>query len=54
MSTITFRVYGIPQTKGSTKVFMRPGMRYPIITNDNTKNKSWAFDRSTGTLVPSA
>lgn len=40
--TINFRVFGIPQTKGSTKAFMRPGMRFPVITNDNTKNKSWA------------
>lgn len=39
---ITFRVYGIPQTKGSTKAFMRPGMRYPVVTNDNIKNKSWS------------
>lgn len=39
---ITFRVYGIPQTKGSTKAFMRPGMRFPVVTNDNTKNKNWA------------
>lgn len=39
---ITFRVYGIPQTKGSTKAFMRQGMRYPVVTNDNVKNKSWA------------
>ena len=40
--TITFRVYGIPQTKGSTKSFMRPGMRFPITTNDNPRNKAWA------------
>lgn len=39
---ISFTVLGIPQTKGSTKAFMRPGMRYPVITNDNTKNKAWA------------
>lgn len=39
---ITFRVYGIPQTKGSAKAFMRPGMRFPVVTNDNTKNKGWA------------
>jgi Holliday junction resolvase RusA-like endonuclease len=39
---ITFRIYGIPQTKGSTKSFMRPGMRFPIVTNDNPKNKGWA------------
>lgn len=40
---IRFRVYGIPQTKGSTRAFFRPGMRYPVITNDNPKNKSWAL-----------
>lgn len=39
---IRFRVYGIPQTKGSAKSFMRPGMRFPVVTNDNVKNKSWA------------
>lgn len=39
---ITFRVYGIPQTKGSTKAFFRSGMKYPVITNDNEKNKGWA------------
>ncbi len=39
---ISFCVLGIAQTKGSTKAFMRPGMRYPVITNDNTKNKAWA------------
>lgn len=39
---ISFRVYGIPQTKGSTKAFVRPGMRFPVITNDNEKNKGWA------------
>lgn len=42
MSQVQFRVYGIPQTKGSTKAFMRPGMRFPVVTNDNTKNKAWA------------
>lgn len=42
MTPVQFRVYGIPQTKGSTKAFMRPGMRFPIVTNDNTKNKGWA------------
>lgn len=39
---ISFTVFGIPQTKGSTKAFYRPGMRYPVITNDNPRNKSWA------------
>jgi len=40
--TISFEVFGIPQTKGSTKAFMRPGMRFPVITNDNPKTKLWA------------
>lgn len=39
---IRFRVYGIPQTKGSAKAFYRPGMRFPVVTNDNAKNKNWA------------
>lgn len=40
--TITFQVRGIPQPKGSTKAFMRPGMKYPVVTNDNLKTKPWA------------
>lgn len=39
---LTFRVHGLPQTKGSTKAFYRPGMKYPVITNDNVQNKGWA------------
>lgn len=42
MNVVEFWVYGIPQTKGSAKAFMRPGMRYPVVTNDNAKNKGWA------------
>jgi len=41
-AVIQFRVFGVPQTKGSTKAFMRPGARFPVVTNDNTKNKGWA------------
>lgn len=46
-NTITFTVFGIPQTKGSAKGFAlpdknRPGKYRTIITNDNPKNKSWA------------
>lgn len=43
---MTFRVYGIPQTKGSTKGFAirnkATGKTRVIITNDNLNNKSWA------------
>ncbi len=45
-NTITFTVFGIPQTKGSAKGFVVPGKNggraRAIITNDNTKNKPWA------------
>lgn len=43
---IAFRVYGIPQTKGSAKGFVgrskKTGKLRAFITNDNTKNKGWA------------
>jgi Holliday junction resolvase RusA-like endonuclease len=34
-------VPGKPATKGSAKAFMRPGMKHPVITNDNPRAKSW-------------
>lgn len=40
--TVQFTVFGVPQTKGSTRAFSIPGRRFPIITNDNPKNKPWA------------
>lgn len=40
--TLSFTVHGVPIPKGSTKAFMRPGMRFPIVTADNTKTKPWA------------
>lgn len=39
---IEFEVFGVPIPKGSTKAFMRPGMKYPVVTADNTKSKPWA------------
>lgn len=36
-----FTVYGIPQPKGSTRAFMRKGMRYPVVTSDNPRVKTW-------------
>lgn len=38
---IHFRVYGIPQTKGSMRAFIPPGARFPILTNANKNNKAW-------------
>lgn len=44
MIKVVFQVYGIPQTKGSTRAFIRQKgeKAYPVITNDNPKNKPWA------------
>ena len=40
--TIDFQVFGVPIPKGSMKSFMRPGMRFPIVTHDNLKSRPWA------------
>lgn len=40
---ITFFVPGIPVPKGSAKAFMRKGMRFPVVVQDNAeKQKPWA------------
>src|SRR3990167_1580710 len=39
---ISFFAPGIPQTKGSARAFMPKGARFPVVTNDNPKNASWA------------
>jgi crossover junction endodeoxyribonuclease RusA len=39
---ITFTAYGTPAPKGSTKAFFRPGMRFPVVTEDNTHTRPWA------------
>ena len=39
---IHFRVYGLPQTKGSTKSFFVKKLNRVVTTNDNEKNKNWA------------
>ena len=40
---IEFFVPGIPQTKGSARAFLPKGKGlYPVVTNDNPKNKKWA------------
>lgn len=42
MKRIQFIAYGTPQPKGSTRAFMRPGMRFPVVTSDNPNLKGWA------------
>lgn len=42
MKRIQFTAYGTPQPKGSTRAFMRPGMRFPVVTSDNPNLKGWA------------
>lgn len=39
---ISFTAYGIPAPKGSTKAFFRPGMRFPVVTEDNEYTRPWA------------
>lgn len=42
MEEVFFQVFGVPIPKGSMKSFMRPGMKYPVVTHDNLKSKPWA------------
>lgn len=39
--TLTFEILGKPQPRGSKRAFIRPGMRHPVITDDNRKSKPW-------------
>ncbi len=38
---LSFKVDGMPQTKGSARAFMPKGARFPVVTNDNPKCKNW-------------
>lgn len=38
---IRFTVYGIPQPQGSSRAFMPKGAKFPVVTSDNPKLKSW-------------
>lgn len=38
---LSFTAYGIPAPQGSTKAFMRPGMKYPVVTADCKRTKPW-------------
>jgi Holliday junction resolvase RusA-like endonuclease len=41
MTTVRLTVHGDPQPAGSKRAFMRPGMRYPVITDDNPRSRGW-------------
>ena len=41
MIKIEFTVFGQPQTAGSKKGFYQPKLKRVIITDDNTKSRSW-------------
>lgn len=41
MTTLSFTVIGVARPKGSTKAFMRPGMKFPVVTSDNKSVKGW-------------
>jgi len=38
---ITFTAYGIPAPQGSTKAFMRRGMKHPVVVADCARTKPW-------------
>jgi Holliday junction resolvase RusA-like endonuclease len=38
---ITFTAYGVPAPQGSTKAFMRRGMKFPVVTADCKRTKPW-------------
>lgn len=38
---VEFTVYGTPRPQGSMRSFFKPGMRFPVVTTDNTKLKPW-------------
>ena len=38
---LAFTAYGVPAPQGSTKAFMRPGMKHPVITADCKRTKPW-------------
>jgi crossover junction endodeoxyribonuclease RusA len=44
-------VYGTPQPQGSTRAFMPKGAKYPIITSDNPKLKSWRQELAKAALL---
>lgn len=41
MTPLTFTVYGIAQSKGSTRAFVPKGWTRPIVTDNNPKVKGW-------------
>lgn len=41
MIHVSFFAEGIPAPQGSHKAFMKPGMRFPVIRNDNPKTDAW-------------
>lgn len=38
---IRFTVYGECQPAGSKRAFMRPGMKFPVVVDDNPNSKGW-------------
>jgi len=41
---IEFSVPGKAEPAGSKRAFMRPGMKFPVVTDDNPKVKGWKKD----------
>ena len=55
---LRFTVYGVAESKGSTRAFHRPGMRAPVVTESNRNVKGWqhliaaAFTEALSALAP--
>lgn len=39
--SIAFEVFGVAEPKGSARVFMPKGSRFPVVTSDNPNLKGW-------------
>lgn len=48
---ISFTAIGVPAPKGSTKAFYRPGMKFPVVTEDNKHTRPWASDVKTAAML---
>lgn len=42
--SISFVVYGVPQSQGSIRAFMPKGAKHPVLTSTNKNLKSWRQD----------
>jgi len=49
--TLYFTVYCKPEPQGSTRAFMRKGMKFPVVTSDNKNLKSFRQEVSLAAIA---